>query len=328
MPTPSTFYYNSTVFCDATDIWTDNDLTTPAPDGWYQVGEVYRQKIGGVLGPCNACPSCGTGIEACNTSVTGSGSTGRFLLNYDVGSSVGAVVIKFQPLSQPDQCTWTHDGLTAREYSSRPYGYRQGIIGDETVGGAIGLSNLLGSNGATYTADLMIYNPTTMTFLLSGAPGSQTLGPYLPQATYPAVGGVDLTTGGYSVLGQAFMVVPKTDPTANIVELEIQAPGSTTYWSVIAYCPRPLNLFMYNPISGGVCGTLTKPFYTCSVEPGGDGTSTMLGLNDWAFKDYYGNEKVPAGIYPVEDGDGVTKCVTVADNGTITNISAACAGTC
>ena len=50
MPTPSTFYYNSTNFCDATDIWTDADLTTPAADGWFQVGEVYRQKTGGVLG--------------------------------------------------------------------------------------------------------------------------------------------------------------------------------------------------------------------------------------------------------------------------------------
>jgi hypothetical protein len=59
--------------------------------------------------------------------------------------------------------------------------------------------------------------------------------------------------------------------------------------------------------------------YTCSVS--GNGTNTMLGINDWVFTDYAGVSAMPAGVYPVEDGDGVTKCVTVDANGTITNIT-------
>ena len=328
MPTPSTFYYDSAVFCDATDIWTDLDLVTPSADGWYQVGGVYRQKLSGVLGPCQACSECGAGFIDCDGTVYGAGATGKYVVNFNVGTGVGAVVIAFNPVSQPDKCTWTYDGLSASEYSSRPYGYRQGVIGDETTGGTIGLTNLLGSNGATYTGNLYYYNSSISSFVIFPPSGSETLGPYLPQATYPAVGGVDLTAGGYSAPSSlAYMVVPKTNPLVEFVQIEVEAPGATTVWSLTAYCPKSLNPFPYNPVSGSACSPLNKIMYTCSVS--GNGTNSMLGLNDWAFENYTGETPVSAGVYPVEDGDGVTKCVTVDANGTITAISAgACSGTC
>jgi hypothetical protein len=319
MPTPSTFYYDSAVFCDATNIWTDLALITPSADGWYQVGGVYRQKLSGALGPCQACPSCGAGFADCDGSVYGAGTTGKYVVNFNVGTGVGAVVIAFNPVSQPDKCTWTYDGLSASEYSSRPYGYRQGVIGDETTGGLIGLTNLLGSNGATYTGNLYYYNSSISSFVSSPPYLSETLGPYLPQATYPAVGGVDLTAGGYSPPSSlAYMVVPKTNPLVEFVQIEVEAPGPTTVWSLTAYCPKSLNPFPH-ALSGGSCTSLSKIMYTCSVS--GNGTNTMLGINDWVFTDYAGVSAMPAGVYPVEDGDGVTKCVTVDANGTITNIT-------
>ena len=329
MPIPSTFYYDSTVFCDATDIWTDSSLSTPSSDGWYQVGGVYRQKLSGVLGPCQACPECGSGFANCDNAVFGTGTTGKYIVNYNVGTGVGAVVIAFNPVSQPDKLTWTFDGLSASEYSSRPHGYRQGIIGDITVGSAIGITNTNGSNGATYTGNLYYYNSSISSFVIFPPSGSEVLGPYLPQATYPAIGGVDLTTPGYSsAAGVAYMVVPKTNPLVEFIEIVVEAPGPTTIWGVTAYCPKSLNPFPYNRVSGSACSPLSKVMYTCSVEPGGDGTNTMLGINDWAFENYTGETPVSEGIYPVQDGDGITKCVTVDANGTITNISAACAGTC
>jgi hypothetical protein len=93
------------------------------------------------------------------------------------------------------------------------------------------------------------------------------------------------------------------------------------------FCPKSLNAFDCST-PGGACSPTTKVLYTCSVASGcGDGTSTMLGLNDWVFTDSFGISAYPAGDVAVLDGDGVTKCVTIDANGVITNI-AACAGTC
>ena len=324
MPTPSTFYYDSTAFCDATDIWTDSNLSAPSADGWYQVGGVYRQKLSGVLGPCQACPSC---LVPCDISIGYGfhpGTSGFFYAGFNVGTNIGAVVVKFTPLGNPLRCIWAHNGVSASEYSSRDHGYRQGLIGNITGAGGIGITNLLGSNGATYPGFNYTYDTSLGTFVADWT-NPITVGPYTNQAS----GGVDLTATGYYNTNPAFMVIPKTDPSSFLVECNIDNPSTFSgTWSVIAYCPKSLNPFPYQPVSGSACSPLNKTMYTCSVEPGGDGTNTMLGINDWAFENYTGATPVPAGVYPVEDGDGVTKCVTVDANGTITNISAACAGTC
>ena len=313
MPTPSTFYYDSTVFCDATDIWNDSALSTPSANGWYQVGGVYSQKLSNVLGPCQACPECGPSFINCDGPVYANASEGVYSVNYNVGSSVGAVIIKFAPLTIPDRLTWTHDGLSASEYSSRAYGYKQGYIGNEAAGGSFSPPMINGSPAGPYSGSAYEWNDSITDFI---SIGSATI-PVAPASE------VSLTAGGVYAPGvnDAFMVVPKTDPSVGVLEIRVDAPDSITEWHATAYCPKSLNPFPYNPSSAGSCTSLSKVMYTCSVEPGGDGTNTMLGLNDWAFENYTGETPVSAGVYPVEDGDGVTKCVTVDANGTITNIT-------
>jgi hypothetical protein len=319
MPTPSTFYYDSTVFCDATDIWTDSSLSIPSADGWYQVGGVYRQKLSGVLGPCQACPECGAGFADCDGPVNANAGQGVYHVNYDVGSAVGAVVIAFDPQNFPDMLTWSYNGLSASEYSSRPHGYRQGYIGSISTGGLLTPPIVNGSPAGPFvTAISYLWNDSLGVFIANGTESIPTV---------PATD-VSLTTTGYNVLDRAYMVIPKTDPSVQTVAITIYGPGNSTVWNMVAYCPKSLNPFPYNRVSGSACSPLSKVMYTCSVAPGGDGTNTMLGINDWAFENYTGETPVSAGVYPVEDGDGVTKCVTVDANGTITNISAACAGTC
>lgn len=327
MPTPSTFYYNSTVFCDATDIWTDNDLTTPAPDGWYQVGEVYRQKTGGVLGPCHACPSCGPGIVPCATSVLGQGGQGVYRLSYDAGTDVGACVVKFHPVSVPDMLTLTYDGVASSEYSSSVHGYKEGYIGLDTAGASFTPPLLTGSPGGPYpNVDSYVYDPTTTNFLNTG--GTETI-PQVPGSD------VSLTGSGYSTPNNlAWSVIPKTDPTVPLVECVVYGPSPTTQWGLTVFCPRTLNKFTGSRINGGACSpiNLVDSFWTVFVGGSFDGVSNMLGVNDIIFYNANGTNPVPSGIYPIVDGDGVTKCVTVVNQSTsmstITNISAACAGTC
>lgn len=326
MPIPTTFYYDSANFADATNIWDDADLTTPSADGWYQVGGVNRQILAGVLGPVQPCPSC---FVPCGTFVGGFGHpgvNGLFYVGFDTGSDVGAVIVKFIPGSVPKRCVWTHNGVSASEYSSRDHGYRQGIIGAIAEGGAMGITNLLGSNGATYPGTIWTWNYPITSGWISG--NSITVGPYANQAS----GGVDLTTTGYLNTNPAFMVIPKTDPSSFLIECNIDNPDvASGVWSITVYCPKNLNKF-----SGGIVGaTCTAPstilYWTCSVEPGGDGTNTILGVHDWVFLDPNGetsaNTTAVDIVVPIVDGDGVTKCVTISSDGVITNIGS-CTGTC
>ena len=56
--TPGTYYYSSASFSTATALFTDADLTTFAPDGWYSDQSIYRQQAAGVLFAQTSCPNC------------------------------------------------------------------------------------------------------------------------------------------------------------------------------------------------------------------------------------------------------------------------------
>jgi len=127
-------YWSGNSFNAAVDLFTDAALTTPAPDGWYAVGGIYRQIIGGVLQAPTTCPAC---VIPCGGGFTASVNTsGRFTMYFDMGTVPGAGIITFSPginnttlFPIPDMCTWSYNGETASEYSSLVGGYQTGIIG-------------------------------------------------------------------------------------------------------------------------------------------------------------------------------------------------------
>ena len=59
-------YINSSSFATATAVFTDEALTTLAPDGFYSLDGIVREQVSGVLqqtGVCEACtPNCGEEI--------------------------------------------------------------------------------------------------------------------------------------------------------------------------------------------------------------------------------------------------------------------------
>lgn len=336
MPVPQPFYFDTITFQTATNVWLDAALTTLAPDGFYAQSGIYREKSGGILGPVQPCPDCSV---PCNTEVNGFGGAGKYFLDYNVGNSTGAVVIKFSPLAIPDKLTWTYNGISASEYSSANFGYVQGLIGEYNNPGTqcyvpgIGnpICNSNGSNGGTYTGNDYVFDFGTSTFISTGAVA--TMGPYTSQAA----GGVDLVAvgTGYQPTNPAFMVVPKTDPNVSIVNMVIEAPLGGTNWYVTAYCPARLNTFHNGP-AGGTCSTLNSNIYTCSIDPSGNGTSIIstgnpidfLTVGDWVFSDQNGANQLAAGVYPVQEpSSGLTKCITVSGDGVITNITT-CSGSC
>tara|TARA_R100001086_G_scaffold158824_1_gene85101 strand:- start:4665 stop:6152 length:1488 start_codon:yes stop_codon:yes gene_type:complete len=128
------FYYDGLTFASAGNVYTDSNLTTQAPDGFYSLGGIVRVKTGGVLGPPQNCPSCAV---PCGTDgFAAEGERGVYTVDFELGSTPGAAIITFSPgisnvtcVPIPDKCTWSYNGVTASEYSSLLGGYQTGLIG-------------------------------------------------------------------------------------------------------------------------------------------------------------------------------------------------------
>ena len=88
MATESLYYLDAPSFSSATKVYTNAELTTVAPDGYYSDQSISRQQVSGVLLPQVTCPSCdnsyliGFGVTAQNAcdfvasgTVTGNGDS-------------------------------------------------------------------------------------------------------------------------------------------------------------------------------------------------------------------------------------------------------------
>ena len=189
-----TYYWAGTSFATATQIYSDANLTTVANDGWYSVGGIYRQMVGGVLGPQVPCPSC---VVPCGTNLSiGGFSTGLFAISFDMGTAPGAAVITFssgvrndtfRPI--PDGLTWNYNGMSGSEGSSLVGGYQKGVIGApdgppatfsvpcfNTNPGSPPITTATGSNGIQPNgAQYYVWDAGISNFVASGAAA---MGPY------------------------------------------------------------------------------------------------------------------------------------------------------
>ena len=313
MPLPTSFYYDGLTFAAATNVWLDAALTIPAPDGFYGTAGYYREKVGGVLLQQTICTTCSV---SCGNQIPGIVfGQGKYNFTYDLGTSTGAVLVRFQPTDAPAKCTWTYGGVSASEYSSSTEGYLQGLVGTIAGGAACSsaIDNATGSNGATYS--VTEYNWQTATNTFQSAPASVTLGPYANNAA----GGTSLTTANPGV---CVMVIPKPNATPSTASFVIESP-CTGKPSITVNCPIQLNEFLAGP-AGGACGGLTSRMYTAHVG-NATGISTTISVNDWAFSDVNGVTQHPAGTFPVFAGGN--KCVTVNADGIVTAVTT-CTGTC
>ena len=59
MANSSTYYLDGIDLSDATSLYTDIQLTTLAPDGWYSNGVIAREQVSGILQAEETCDDCG-----------------------------------------------------------------------------------------------------------------------------------------------------------------------------------------------------------------------------------------------------------------------------
>jgi len=327
-------YWAGTSFAAATTIFTDPNLQTIAPDGWYSVGLISREMVAGILGAPVTCPECDI---SCDTIVSGAGGIGEYRSDVLLGNDTGAVIIRFNNYSIPDKCTWTYDGVSASEYSTALFGYMQGMIGEGALigtipcGGVIAnctyscggttITNASGSGGATIN-NAVVYNGATAGGVTSwvNSGSTTTLGPYANKAA----GGTTLVDGQP---GEAMMVVPKPNGLPDTMSFVVDGPCAGTAWRIAINCPIELNLFKCKAGKTFPC-TDVLPDDFCTAHVGNaTGVSGGVFVNDWAFEDVNGVTPKPADTYLVEDNAGVRSCVVVSANGVITAVSV-CSGSC
>lgn len=308
------YYFDGVSFANASMLYTDSALTTAAPNGYYGQSGIVRQLIGGPSNPTLlAALPCDTCTVPCGSGVSGSGGTGQYTVTMNLGNSVGAAIVSFNPASVPDKCTWTYDGVSASEYSTATEGYLQGVIGTISSGNNCSpqLTNLNGSNGQTASGASFVYDSGTNQFVNQGVP--VTLGPYANQAA----GGVSLTT---NAPGVGVMVVPKPNTTPENVTFVIEGPCATTGWSIAVVCPALLIGFAASSValtSTAACSLPTTGSSIFNVPVNGSAGSP--GLYDWVFQDANGVTPVGVGFYSIS----ATQFIEVDANGVIVQI-----GTC
>ena len=288
MATRSTFYLDGLNLSSSKSVYSDEQLTTLASDGWYSDGLIARQQVSGLLQAVEQCLECST---PCDGSISASGGTGVYLLSLDTGntsSDLGAVIVSFNPIGVPDGIRATFGGVTYNKLSSPVDGYHGStnannytVIGRDTSD--------CGIAGSTYTLDEYVYSGGS--FVDTGSQQTLTL----------SSGDVSLTNG--AVPGDCIMVIPKTDNTSTIIDFEFVGPCSGTAFNISVSCPALLTGFQSSSTAVGTensaCSeSLTTTYYNAPVN----GTPGNLGLYDWVFSDPNGENVLPQGYYKYSGG--------------------------
>ena len=299
--------FDGSSFSLASSLYTDNSLSTLAPDGYYSQGQIVRRQLNGVLlnaQPCSAClVECGTGV-----SETIGNQNGIFNADIDLGSSTGAVVLYFfMGSSVPDGVIANYNLINYNRLTAKDN--HNGVIlkngADVTVDYA-GIANQ-GTNIPTYvgnqnTALVGSYTNAPVGSCSQGdRPQNYNLvsGSYDAQGTFESITVVNNQVGfsddASSISSPVFaMVVPKTSITPTNINLKIFAPmcGTAFGWEIA--CPVALPSFTASAEQSTLaCAAATTTYYflrnaTGTTPPFTISTNTVPEIGNFVFSNSNG----------------------------------------
>ena len=297
MATSGTFYLDAPSLSTATVVYSNAALTTVAANGFYSEGSIVRQQISGVLLPQQACPACAV---PCGVTISESGAQGIYYLNANLGTTTGAVIVRFNPASVPDGIKAVYNSVVYNGVSSPTYGWLQGSASLPTYIGELSADCGIVA-GSPYTlnefqydgSDFITLGTTTSVTILTGQRKLTTLQP-----------------------GNTLMVIPKTAASPSILNLEFIGPCSGTVFDVSVSCPALLPSFdsstMYANSELACAAAIGSVYYVAHVN----GSGGTLGLYDLVFSDANGQSKLAAGFYKTNDA-GANNWYQVDANGAI-----------
>ena len=291
MATSSTYYLNAPSLASATGVFTDANMTTCAPNGFYSDGLVVRELVDCVLLPQQSCPSCA--FECPASGVTWStfplGQTGVFSVDIDAGSATGAIEITFNPNDTPIGIIGVYNGVGYSAVSSVNFGYLASAAPQLPVFLGDTADNCGIVANSPYT-NLPVYKWDGATsFTLTSFTQNETV--ISPQ--------MQLTLGPP---GNCRMVIPKTSATPTDVRVYILVLCSTySAFTLDVTCPAALPSFDSSEGGGSsnaACSSaVNQTYYYSQVNGVGD----ELGLYDMVFSDPNGQFPLPDGFYQSPD---------------------------
>jgi len=276
------YYLDAPSLGSATAVYTDAALTICAPDGFYSDTLIVRELVGCVLQPQQICKSCGVacGTECSNTEL----KTGVYQVTIDLGNdptSIGAVIVKFDPQSFPKGIEAEYDGVVYNALSSPIYGFLQGTLGLPTYIGDV--DDDCGITTGFHTLPNYKFNPSTLVYDTNGTTQIVNIFPSQVQTTI-------------NNPGMCVFVIPKTSINPSSLTITVFSPCSSAFTLDVS-CPTVLPIFY-----GGQGSSLpsqacefqdTIAYYSAPVN----GNGTILGLFDWVFLDINGEFHAPDGYY-------------------------------
>jgi hypothetical protein len=287
----ATLYINGVSFSTATAIYTDPQLTTCAPDGFYSFEGVVRELSGCVLQPIGICDEC---IPPCGQILQVQGNQGFYSLPTSLGSDIGAVAVRFYTGGIPDGIRVIYDGVIYNKLSCTLDGYHGTTTNDgfTYLGNAdnICVDDGVGGNplidGSPYNISRYEWSPSISDFVDTGT-----------TETVNVVAGDISTVLGWTGTW-ATMVIPKTAQTPTNVLAEISAPcPNGTGWYIEVFCPVVLTPFASTSIeasSTAACASGSPAtYYNYPIS----GTAGNPAVNDFVFSDENGEFPLPAGWY-------------------------------
>lgn len=299
MATSGTYFLNGPTLSSATAVFTDAALSICAPDGFYSDGSIVREQVGCLLLPDVVCPSCAI---PCNTNISGAGGKGIYYIDSNTGSSIGAIVIRFQPFNIPDGILAQLGPTFYNGMSSQNYGWLQGSSGLPTyVGDADFDCGILAGSPHSGVAEFE-YQGTG--FVNLGTTTNVTV----------LSGQLDLTT---NTPGICTIVIPKTTPLYSILNVQVIGLCTNTGFTIEVECPQALSPWLGSILSAtsdGACLLgVTNTYYYVHVN----GSGGVLGLYDMVFSDPNGQTPLAAGYYNTGSMSPSFNWIQVDSNGVV-----------
>ena len=265
---PSTYYINGPTLSSSTAIFTDAAMTTCAPDGYYADGPIVRQQVSCVLLPEQECPFCG--IDCADAFFKGPVNQGVYYMSVNLGSSIGPVIINFDPMDYPNGIEVTFDSTVYNTVVSPFFG---------PLSAPAGLPVFVGLD----TEDC-------------GIVGTHTLEEYefRSDLSFHDLGTTDVVSVATSQMnltwtspGSCVMVIPKPFPTPDTLLVKAISPCGLDSFALQVKCPNLESVVVIPGGAGGpgelICGYPVDTIFYNSIPVNGDGIT--LGLYDFMYYD-------------------------------------------
>lgn len=299
-----TFWIDAPSFSSATAAYLDSNLTICAPNGYYSDGLIVRQQVNCLLLPQETCGTC---LPPCGEAIAGSGETGIYRLQLDTGTTLGAIIIRFDPFAVPDGIrailgTTTYNKVSTNRGGSVTIG-AQGLPGHFTIVGSSSINCVpfTSQNLALFEYDIVN--------------GFVDSGTTIPWQVDPADMFLSNPTPGYVTL-----VVPKTNISNTVITVEAIGPCDGTAWDISVACPVQLTPYLRSSRADTFTAACALPpiqnYYFVSAQQ--TVTPTEIKVADFAFTDPNGANALPAGFYRVNNA-GANEVIEVV-NGMVVQV--------